>query len=58
MAYIFQVNPCKAVVVHAHTIQVFDPLTLKDGYLQPHVVIEFPYVLYVPIVRDFHDPKR
>jgi hypothetical protein len=50
----FQVNQCQPVVVHAHTIRVFDPLTLKDGYLQSCAVIEFSYVLYVPIVRGFH----
>jgi hypothetical protein len=32
LAYIFQVNQCEPVVVHAHTIRVFDPLTLKDEY--------------------------
>jgi hypothetical protein len=53
-AYIFQVNQCQPVVVHAHSIQVFDPLTLKDGCLQSHAVIEFSYVLYVPIVHGFH----
>jgi hypothetical protein len=52
--YIFQVNQCQPVVVHAHTIRVFDPLTLKDGYLQSRVVIKFSYVLYVPIVCGFH----
>jgi hypothetical protein len=53
VAYIFPVNQCEPVVVHAHTIRVFDPLTLKDGYLQSRVVIEFPYILYVPIVRGY-----
>jgi hypothetical protein len=54
VAYIFHVNQCESVVVHAHTIRVFDPLTLKYWYLQSRVVIEFSYVLYVPIVHDFH----
>jgi hypothetical protein len=54
VAYIFQVNQCEPVVVHTRTIRVFDPLTLKNGYLQSRVIIEFSYVLYVPIVRGFH----
>jgi hypothetical protein len=54
VAYIFQINQCEPVVVHTHTIQVFDPLTLKDGYLQSRVIIEIPYVMYVPIVRGFY----
>jgi hypothetical protein len=52
--YIFQVNQCEPIVVLVHTIQVFDPLTLKDVYLQSRVIIESPYVLYVPIVCGFH----
>jgi hypothetical protein len=54
VAYIFQVNRCQSIVVHAHTIRVFDPLTLKDMYLQSCAVIEFSYVMYVPIVRGFY----
>jgi hypothetical protein len=33
VAYIFQVNQCQPIDVHAHTIWVFDLLTLKDRYL-------------------------
>jgi hypothetical protein len=52
--YIFQVNQCEPIVVYAHTIQAFDPLAPEDMYLHSHSIIEFPYVLYVPIVRGFH----
>jgi hypothetical protein len=51
VAYIFQVSQCQPIVVHAYTIRVFNPLTFKDGYLQSHAVIKFPYV---PTVRGFH----
>jgi hypothetical protein len=54
VAYIFQVNPCEPVVVYAHTIRLFDPLAPEDMYLHSHTIIEFSYVLYVPIVRGFH----
>jgi hypothetical protein len=30
---------------------VFYPLAPEDGYSHSHVVIEFSYVLYVPIVK-------
>jgi hypothetical protein len=33
VAYIFQVNQCQPIVIHAHTIRVFDPLLLKGMYL-------------------------
>ena len=53
MTYIFQVNQCEPIVVYVHTIRVFYPLAPEDGYSHSHVIIEFSYVLYVPIVRDF-----
>jgi hypothetical protein len=51
--YIFQVNQCEPVVVYVHTIRMFYPLAPEDGYSYSQDIIEFPYVLYVPIVHDF-----
>jgi hypothetical protein len=53
VTYIFQVNQCELVVVYIHTIRVFYPLTPEDGYSYSQAVIEFPYVLYVPIIHGF-----
>jgi hypothetical protein len=53
VTYIFQVNQCEPVVVYVHTIRVIYPLAPEDGYSYSQAVIEFPYVLYVPIVHGF-----
>jgi hypothetical protein len=50
---IFKVNQYEPVVVYVHTIQVFYPLASEDGYSYSQVVIEFSYVLNVPIIRGF-----
>jgi hypothetical protein len=49
----FQVNQCEPVVVYVHTIQVLYPMAPEDGYSYSQAIIEFPYVLYVPIIRVF-----
>jgi hypothetical protein len=41
------------MAVYVHTIQVFYPLAPEDGYSYSQVVIEFSYVMYVPIVCSF-----
>jgi hypothetical protein len=50
----FQVKQCELIVFHAHTIQVFDPMAHEDMYLHSRAVIEFSYVLYLPIVHGLH----
>jgi hypothetical protein len=53
VTYFFQVNQCEPVVVYIHNIWVLYPLAPKDGYSYSQAIIEFPYVLYVPIICGF-----